>query len=279
MDEAENYLGLPSLAVVHRSQLGGLKNESVVHAHPATIEAEAFRSLRTSLSLLQPEESGRAVMFTSAMQGEGKSFCSMNYAASVAQQGLRTLLIDGDLRRAWLRAALAPTASGPGLIDCLRDLDALDAAIHPTKTENLFVLGDLRGSTRGAELLEGPALARLLERCRERFDRVVVDTAPVTAVSDALHFARHIGTVCLIVHARATPRRTARRACMLLETTTGRQPAGFVLNQVSRGRSGAYYYYSNGESYADTPARTSRTPLGLLRALRLSLASSHSRRS
>ena len=277
IDQAETYLDLPSLAVIHRSAFGNLRHDLVINTYPASIEAESIRSLRTALSLLQPDESGHVVMFTSAVQGEGKSFCAMNYAAGVAQQGLRTLLVDGDLRRAWLRQALTPVSKKPGLVACLRDPSLIDDAISPTETKNLFVLGDLRGSTDGAELLEGENLGRLIQGLREKFDRIVIDTAPITAVCDALHFARHIKTICLVVNARSTPRRTVRRACRMLETTTGRRPAGIVLNQVRRGRAASYYYYSNSEAYTETK-RTSpvQATLDFIRSLGEPQDSQHS---
>lgn len=268
IDEAETYLDLPSLAVVQRSSFENLRHDLVVDSSPASIEAESFRSLRTTLSLLQPDENGRVVMFTSAVQGEGKSFCAMNYAAGVAEQGLRTLLVDGDLRRAWLRHALAPASEKPGLVACLRNPALIDEAINPTETKNLFVLGDLHGSTEGAELLEGENLGLLIQRLRERFDRIIIDTAPVTAVCDALHFSRHVGTICLVVNARSTPRRTVRRACVMLEHMAGRHPSGIVLNQVRRGRAGSYYYYSNNESRPEPRhAAPVRAAMGFLRSL------------
>src|SRR5205823_4717275 len=70
----------------------------MVLQEPHGAVAEAFRTLRTSMSLLGKDADRRTFLFTSAVPGEGKSFCSINYAVSLAQQGLRTLLIDADLR-------------------------------------------------------------------------------------------------------------------------------------------------------------------------------------
>jgi len=244
IDDAEACLGVPSLAVVPRSSLRGA--DLVIHSHPATIEAESFRSLRTSLSLLFPDEAPRTVLFTSAVPGEGKSYCSANYAAAVAQQGVRTLLIDADLRRPGQRARLASGGSrGPGLTDCLRHPARFADAIQPTHMKNLFVVGDLRGSARNAEDLSGADFKTLLELALTVFDRVVVDTAPLTAVGDTATMAPHVDAVCLVVHAGRTPRRLVRRACVLL----GRQPSGLVLNQIKPGRAARYDYYSHGDDY------------------------------
>lgn len=254
IDDAEATLGLPSLAVVPRSSLRGA--DLVLHSHPATIEAESFRSLRTSLSLLFPDEPPRTVLFTSAVPGEGKSYCSANYAAALARQGERTLLLDGDLRRPGLRARFAADVAkrAPGFSDCLRDRARFASAVLPTRMENLFVLGDLQGSARHAEALAGEDFKALVELALGSFDRVVIDTAPLTAVGDTATLAPHVAAVCLVIHAGRTPRRLVRRACVLL----GRPPSGLVLNQIRPGRAARYDYYSHGEDYV---RETSLSPI------------------
>ena len=254
IDDAESYLGAPSLAAVPRSTLPA--GDFVIHSHPATIEAESFRSLRTSLSLMFPDDAHKVVMFTSAIPGEGKSYCSANYSAALAQQGFRTLLIDADLRRPVLRARHAlPGSTGPGLTDCLRVPVLLPDAIHPTRMKNLFVAGDLQGSVKGAELLAGPDFKNILASATQVFDRVVIDTAPLAAVGDPAAIAPHAGAICLVIHAGRTPRRVIRRACILL----GRPPTGLVLNQIKPGRSARYDYYSHGETYAQEPVAPAPT--------------------
>ncbi len=246
VDDAEAFLGVPSLAAIPRSSLRESPGEFVIQSHPATIEAESFRSLRTSLSLLFPDDQHRVVMFTSAVPGEGKSYCSANYAAAVAQQGARTLLIDADLRRSGLRARFAKGGvGGPGLTECLRDPLLIADAIQPTVIGNLFVLGDMRGSTMGGDILAGGNFKRLLDVLLRAYDRIIIDTAPVTAVGDTLCLAPYASAVCMVVHAGYTPRRVVRRACVIL----GKPPAGVVLNQIRPGRSASYYYYSNGDAY------------------------------
>lgn len=256
LDDAETYLGVPSLAAVPRSSLRGA--ELVIHSHPATIEAESFRSLRTSLSLASPDDPPKTVLFTSAVPGEGKSYCSANYAAALALQGVRTLLIDADLRRPGLRLRFASerATQGPGLTDCLRNPARFADAIHPTRLPNLFVVGDLHGSVKGAEMLNAQDFKALLDHALTVFDRVVIDTAPLTAVGDTATMAPQAAAVCLVVHAGRTPRRVVRRACILL----GRPPTGLVLNQIKTGRAARYDYYSHGEEYARDTAAAATAP-------------------
>ena len=93
--------------------------------------AEAFRSLRTSLSLLGKVEQRKVTLFTSAAPSEGKSFCAINHAISLAQQGLRTLLIDADLRRPSVATLLLEKATSLGLSDLLAGQVALDGVFMP----------------------------------------------------------------------------------------------------------------------------------------------------
>ena len=99
VDQVENISGLSVLTSVPESKRKDLDKESVLTSDPASYEAEAFRSLRTALSFLGPEKDRKTVLFTSANPAEGKSYCSLNYAVALAHTGLRTLLIDADLRR------------------------------------------------------------------------------------------------------------------------------------------------------------------------------------
>jgi capsular exopolysaccharide synthesis family protein len=250
LDDAEASLGVPALAAIPRSTLRGA--DLLIHSHPATLEAEAFRSLRTSIALLPLEQPPRSVLFTSAVPAEGKSFCAANYAAALAQQGLRTLLIDADLRRPGLRRRFAtgPATQGAGLADCLRDLSQFPGAVRPTRLAQLFVLGELQGSVRGAELLTGRNFRAVIDSALADFDRVVVDTAPLTAVGDTATMAPHVGVVCLVIRAGRTPRRVVHRACVIL----GRRPSGLVLNRIKSGRAARYDYYSHADDYIrDTP--------------------------
>ncbi|HVU26001.1 MAG TPA: polysaccharide biosynthesis tyrosine autokinase [Opitutus sp.] len=254
VDEAEACLGVSTLAVVPLSRQIGFHHGRLHSLGPGLPEAEAFRYLRTSLSLRLDEVGARATMFTSALSGEGKSCCSSNYAVVVAQSGLRTLLIDGDLRRPRLRQAFGLVNRQPGIADCLADPNRIGAAILNTPVPNLFVLGDCHGTPHAAELLARGRLKVIIDTALAHFDRVVVDTAPVAIVGDALHFARLIPTICLVVRARQTPRRLVRRVNQLLVDISGRPLAGVVLNKIPRDRlAGYHYYYHSSERYALSP--------------------------
>jgi succinoglycan biosynthesis transport protein ExoP len=243
IDHAETALGHSVFAIVPRSRHRSLTSWPVVMRYPASPQAEAFRSLRTTISLSRPGDSGRCILFTSAIPDEGKSFCSLNFAASCAQQGRRTLLIDGDLRRPTLQRVFPGARNGPDLSACLRDPARFDEAVQPTGVENLFRLGDAYYHQGSAELIGRDAMRPVIERALVEFEQVVIDSAPLLAVSDTLHLAKQVPTVCMVVYAGKTPQELTRRALQQLEEIAKNPAAGLVLNKVSPGASNRYYYY------------------------------------
>ncbi len=284
VDQAEAALGLPVLAAVPEIGKGEAGRKADPEAPPASAAyrlvaeapegpaAEAFRNLRASLSLLGPEAERKIFLFTSAVPNEGKSFSSANYALALAQQGHNVLLIDGDLRRPSLHKIFLPSTNDsekqpPGIVDCLVGAVDLASAIRSVSTERLeadvfkdktgivaatvgqlFVLTGGRRAPNPAEILSGPSFAKLLSDAASQFDRVVIDSAPILAVSDTLLMTPLVQTVCVVVWASKTPRNAIQRALGMLNGAGGR-PAGLILNRLPRRRGGGYYYYYASPGY------------------------------
>jgi polysaccharide biosynthesis transport protein len=282
VDQAEATLHLPVLAAVpemgkeddaaqsDRKVPSSSASYRLVVEAPEGPTAEAFRNLRASLSLLGPEVERKVFLFTSALPNEGKSFSSANYSLALAQQGHRVLLIDGDLRRPSLHKIFRPPASdngaeehSRGVVDYLVGAADLSEAIHTVSAGRiefqadeqltatggrLSVLTSGRRAPNPAELLSGPSFGRLVEEAARLFDRVVIDSAPVLAVSDTLLMTPLVQTVCVVVRAGHTPRNAVQRALGML-TGAGGRPAGIILNRLPRNRGGGYYYYYSSPGY------------------------------
>jgi capsular exopolysaccharide synthesis family protein len=251
VDQAEDYLKLPVLSTVPKIRnIDGTEGHLVASEGANSIGAEVFRTLRTSLSMLGKEGSRRTYLFTSSLPSEGKTFTSINYAGSLAQQGFRTLLIDADLRRPGVEKFLVGERSKTvGTTDVLLGRKKLEEAIqkHPT-VEKLFWMSAGTVVPNPAELLADNSFPQLIEEALRQFDRVVVDTAPIHPVSDTLVIAKYIQTVILVIHGGRTPRKPVGRTVELLKKA-GAQPVGIVLNLLLHRRGGGYYYYSNYYGY------------------------------
>ena len=260
-----------------QSRAWGSSNYRVVVETPESPAAEAFRNLRAALSLLGPEVERKVSLFTSALPNEGKSFTSANYSLALAQQGYRVLLIDGDLRRPNMHRIFhfpeparknnsEEEDGAPGVMDCLVGEADLSSAARPipageidivsgkvagegnflTATGGqLSVLAGGRRAPNPAEILAGPFFGQLVAEAARLFDRVVIDSAPILAVSDTLLMMPYVQTACIVLRAGKTPRQAVRRAIFLL-TSAGIRPAGLVLNRLRRsGGAGHYYYYAS----------------------------------
>lgn len=208
--------------------------------------AEAFRSMRASLTLMEGEREQRSIMFTSAIPSEGKTFCSVNYAVALAQLGERTLIIDGDLRLPTVHKLFFDEPPKLGVGAVLLGEATLPEAICSTEVENLHVLPAGSRVHQPAELLAKGGFRRLLKEALNTYDRVVIDSAPILAVSDSLLLLKDVKNVCLVVRAAQTSRRLVSRALQGIVDANG-AVSGVVLNQLPKANSGYYYYYSAGK--------------------------------
>ncbi len=243
VDEAEQILDLPSLAAVPQASGKAAQNPLILVHAPASREAEAFRCLRTSLALSRKGDL-KTVLITSAVPAEGKSYCAANYAVALAQQRLRTLLIDADLRRPGLGRYFPAQAEARGLSEALAGEASFDDAVHETEVENLFLMPAGKKGVNPAELLGTEAVAKVFEAAEGRFERVIIDAAPVNAVTDTLLLVDKVSSVVLIVRARKTTRRVLLRALRHLKLADA-PLVGFVLNRLPS-KLANYYYYDEG---------------------------------
>jgi capsular exopolysaccharide synthesis family protein len=251
VDETEEALGLPVLTAVPKTKVKE-RADAAGGGFPVLNDAkgqtaESFRSLRSSLALLGRQEARRTFLFTSAIPSEGKSFSCSNYALVSAQLRVSTLLIDADLRRPSISKLFFGENRKPGLSDCLAGQATLENSVCSTDLEHLKVLPAGTIAPNPAELLSSDDFAALLKEALLRYDRVIIDTAPVNAVSDTLMLAPHVQTICMVVGAASTPKAAVQRACKAL-VDINCKPAGLILNRVpQRHGAGYYYHYSAGE--------------------------------
>jgi len=245
VQQAERTLGLPVMAAVSLGKKDGDTGGLDAWKLPHGSIAESFRSLRAMASLLGKEEDRKTFLITSAVPGEGKTFCSSNYAAILAQQGLRTLLIDADLRKPRVSEVFFGEHRKPGLTDYLVGRTGLGQSVHPSGLENLTIMPAGERAPNPAELLAGGGVKHLLVEAMEHFDRIIIDSAPVVAVSDSLLLAPLVDTVFQVLQWSKTPAPVIARAISMLRDA-GKAPAGLILNQLPINSGSYYYYYTPG---------------------------------
>jgi succinoglycan biosynthesis transport protein ExoP len=246
-EDIESYCSLPSLGIIpsvamtrpdraaEKSLVGTRPSQLIL---PVTMEhrnsgsAEAFRALRTSLLLSSPGAPPQVILVTSAMMQEGKSFTSLNLAVVLSQTGQKVLLVDSDMRRPAINKYLG-ISTNRGLSACLAGTE--DSAAMIMKIEEIpgiYIMPAGHMPPYPSEMLASEAMPQLVQRWREEFRYIVIDTPPVLAVTDAVVCARIADAVVLVARSEKTGRQSLVRARDLLKKARA-NIAGVVVNDLS----------------------------------------------
>ncbi|MEQ5434094.1 polysaccharide biosynthesis tyrosine autokinase [Providencia huaxiensis] len=167
--------------------------------NPADTAVEAIRSLRTSVYFSVMNQGNNLVMVTSASPGVGKSFVTSNMGVVLANAGKKVLLIDTDLRKGRIHKAFG-LSNKLGLSDYLSQSDTSQPNIHNSVIENLDVICRGKNVTHSSELLMSERFKRLLDTVKGQYDIVVIDTAPILAITDSAIIGKYVGTSLLIAY-------------------------------------------------------------------------------
>lgn len=241
-DEVRSATGLPILGVVPSSDT---PTEDL--ADPKSFQSDAYSSVRTSLSLLSRSGLPRTIMFTSTQQGEGKSTACQALALSLARLSRRVIIVDVDLRRPNVHR-LFNIPNRQGLSNLISGQISLADAIRTTDNGNidLIVAGDIPPNP--TELMGSPQVRTLLNDLQATYDVVLVDSAPVLGLADAIILSSEVeATVYVIESGRNTPRTVQASLSRLAQG--GGSIAGAVLVKFDPGRFGYGYGTEYGYSY------------------------------
>jgi len=256
-DQVEHYLGLtflgavPLLTLPQDPSLNGNRT-LVARVEPKSSGAEAYRALRTSILLSSADYQPQALLVTSPGKGEGKSSTAANLATVMAQAGNRVLLIDCDLRKPTLHKIFDLDRDlGLSRLLVSRELDPA-AFIQQSGENGLDVLTCGPIPPNPSELLGSKKMAELIEMLRNQYDRIILDSPPLLAATDAAVLTPFIDGTVLVVRAGETRREAAQRTVRILADLNARI-TGIVLNQLEVRKNGYYYYdyYYYGHYYGE----------------------------
>ncbi len=262
--DLETVYGLPLLGVVPESSALSRSARSGRDAKASlpSGEAESFQLIRAHLRYFNVDRQLRTLLVASAAPGDGKTTIARHLAGAAARVGSRVLLVEADLRRPTLAPQLE-AQSGPGLADVLIGVVPLSEAIQAIdleessgaakgRTLDVLVAGAALPPNPG-ELIESRAMETLLERAQSSYDLVVIDTPPLTAVSDAFPLLRKVDGVIIVGRVGRNRRDVAER---LHETLTGAGAPllGVIANGFKARRNAPYSYaYDYAQAKADPP--------------------------
>lgn len=248
-DDVENYLRLPFLGYIPNIKANSVVERDLqAHLHPQSNAAEGFRTIRATISLTHKPDQFRVLAITSTIPSEGKSLVASNLAVVHAQTGLRTLLVDADLRRPSVHKAFqlhSPVGLSAYLMKNTEDLDEI---IHNTEVPNLDVVCCGSVPSTPSELIGSARMMEFIEKVRGRYDRVILDCPPVSAVSDPLVIAAMSDGVIYVTKFNKIRREHGRKSVARIQNA-GIHILGLVINDIDfEGKDSyyySYYYYQN----------------------------------
>ena len=257
-----------------------LRNQLLVHYSSSSPIFEAYRMLRTNIQteVFKEKIQRKILLLSSSGPEEGKSITIANLSIAMAQGGLRTLLIDGDMRRAVVHKIFG-MKNEPGLCNILRGTtdskDAIrtfadiltseigfDDALKIPGLDNLNILVSGSLPLASAELLGSPEMTTLLAKLRDSYDIILIDSPPVLAVADASILAPKVDGVILVYRVGKTARSLLYRTKTQL-VESGAQVKGVVLNNISpqiEMHYGYYYYYKYYGKYYTSQEKAQKSP-------------------
>lgn len=206
--------------------------------------SEAYRRLESSILHSNPDSELKSIVVTSTSKGEGKTTTSSNLGVVMAEAGQRVVIVDTDLRRHQVHHMFGVSRT-PGIVDVLFDNITLDEAIKPTVVPNLSVVTAGQRSPNPSAIIKSSSFRSLIKELENRFDRVIIDTAPFGIITDAAAFMSISDGVVVVTRFKKTQTGEVEHTFTELHKAKARI-LGTVLNGFEPDKSSDYYY---GQSY------------------------------
>lgn len=266
-EDVERGLRLPALAVIplagkspthrflprpqraQRTNGNGSGRELLINSDGPSVQAEAYRHLRTSVLLSTAGRPPKTLLVTSSMPSEGKTTTVVNMATVLAQTDSKVLVIDADMRRPRLHHVfgMENRAGLSSLLSSEITEDELLSVVNRYKDTNIHLLPSGPIPPNPAELLGSEQMRSLVQRASNHFKYVIIDSPPIASFTDGVLISSIVDGVLLVVQGGKTSRQVVKRARQMLHEI-GAKVIGVVLNKIDL-RSQEYYYYHQDYKY------------------------------
>ena len=207
---------------------------------PKSYYAEAFRTIKTNIKYSSADKHKKVLLVTSTEAGEGNSTISSNLALSLSQDNKKVIIIDGDLRKPSVHKQFRISGS-VGLTELLIGEEALEKIKHKINPY-LDAIASGHIPPNPAELLASEEMEKVIEKLREEYDYVIIDTNPIGLVADAQILSSKVDGVILVARYEKTKKENLL-SCKKMIDQVGGNTIGVVLNGIDEKRGKYYYYY------------------------------------
>lgn len=246
--DIEDKLHQPVLGLLPKVKIWLNKDIKVLryfNEHKNSAFAESVRTIRTGVLLTGIDEPKKMIVVTSSVPNEGKSMVAVNLAMALAQMG-KVLLIDCDMRKPSIGKVFELNQNANGLSQFVSGNSPLDNCVYHKKEENISVMPAGMIPPNPLELISSKRFKDGLEVLKMKYDHIVIDTAPVMAVSDAVVLSTLVNSLIYVVKAEETPYQLAQKGLSKLQKVNA-PITGVVLNQIVADKHSGKYGYYEGE--------------------------------
>ena len=245
------YLGpVPAIAKGENPHAEGRVDLVTLHS-PKSMASEAYRGIRTSILFSSSQSVPQVILVSSAGPQEGKTVTATNLAITMAQSGSKVIVIDCDLRRPKIHKIFDFTRD-EGVTNLLVGKKNISGVVVNTGIKNLDIIPCGPIPPNPSEILGSGRMTNLIGILRRNYTRILIDSPPVTAVTDAVVLSKFVDGVVLVVRANYMAREIIKNGLNQLQSV-GASVLGVVLNCVDMSRGGyysqyySYYYGEDGE--------------------------------
>ncbi len=264
--DVETLVGLPLLGVIPRVERMEQPDKAQIVANGADrLVTEAFLSLYSTLRIADDSRNSKLILVTSTLPGEGKSFIASNLALTFASQGHRTVLVDCDLRKPNVEQSFRLRVN-KGVVNFCANAATLDEIVTKNVHPNLDVITVGNRAKNPIHMLNSREFEALVAELRKRYDRVLFDTPPLGAVSDALNILPLMDGAIYAIRFSGAKRGAVQRSVQRLRSAN--IPIfGAVMNDMKSSLHSAYYYMDTDskafkEYYESKPSGTPARAIG-----------------
>ena len=235
---------IPKVRLKKHSNASDL-NVTITNPHINHSFNESVRNLRVKLQKTLPEQKSHVVLITSTLPNEGKTTVATNLALSLAAEGKKVILIDGDLRKQSLKGAMGIDQPSDGLVEVLSGNSKNFRLLNVPRSSLLLLSGD-ETSDQPQRLLDSPRMQQVIDLLRSKLEFIIIDTPPAGILSDAATMAKYADATLYVV------RQDLANASQILDSiqalsANGINIVGCALNQTQAGTT----RYGYGSKYAN----------------------------
>lgn len=255
-EDVEHKLGLPLLGILPLLLLDD-KSDITPERYAfretgSSVFIEALNNIRTGVMFADIDIPAKVIMVTSSIANEGKTTLSSNLSLTFSHTG-KTLLIDGDLRKQQFSKNILSKKRVAGLTELAAgDVSIDDCIVADSEVDNLYYMSSGLKTPKPLELLSSKKFAEIMQQLREKFEHIIIDSAPVLPVSDSLVLGALVDEIILVIKADSTTHKMAKDTVKRLATAHVR-PLGVVLQladlEKMENYGGYYYGYGYGDVY------------------------------